>query len=130
MKVVITIQVAAGSFHVLALSHGGSLYFWGNDGRRVSARVPEGVKITDVDDIAALRGYGLNVCKSRDGNVYFWGCRYGKHFSNPRETRFTTMDEVFASLDVPLLLKPLQFDCIGQDFSQRMELAFNDAVAS
>ena len=127
----VTFQVAAGMLHGLALSHLGKLYFWGDDGRCSSVTVPEEVRFkAKVEDIAALSSCSLSVCKTEDDTVHFWGYHYGTHILRQKKTKFSTMDQVFAALDVPLMLNPLKFDCLGQPFSEKMELAFNDTVIS
>ena len=116
---------------MLALSFTGKVYFWGSDGRITKVVAPEEVKMkAKVEDVGALWNCGLSVCKTDGGAVYFWGFHFGKHVMEPRRTEFSTMDDVFASLDIPLMLNPVKFDLMERNLSEKMELAFDDAVSS
>ena len=137
---------------MLALSNNRELYCWGRHGpeRRsipldlldVENFVATGgsdrsiihpvlVNVQNVAAIGATRGSNVSVCKTAKGKVYFWGSAYGHKFAKPLPTKFTTIAEVFTSLDSPIMLEPLTFH-LAQPFIEKlslmMKLNFDDKV--
>ena len=105
------IQIAAGDAHVLALSNANEVYFWGKQGTGTYIVTPLKVSGAQyVVDIGAMLGSSVGAFKTSEGEVYFWGFAYGHAIPGPVVTEFTSITEVFASLDSPMMLEPLEFN--------------------
>lgn len=121
-------QIAAGNSHVLALSHDNDLIFWGAQGDQ-AVIVPAEISsdLGKVVDMATTRGCRFSVLKTIS-TVYFWGEWYQMNISIPRATSFSTMEEVFAAADPPVLCRTVEFHGRGQRISDTMKAAFDDQV--
>ena len=123
-------QIAFGMNHVVALSNANEIYSWGCHGSENSTIVaPVKIAVQNVVDIAAMNGCRISALKTADGQVYFWGYAYGVHISAPAATKFTSMAELFSSLDTPVMLKPVEFN-LKQPRLEKLRLSFNDSVKS
>ena len=85
------------------------------------------IEVPNVVDIGALGGCTVSAFKTTDGKIYFWGFAYGLLVPEPVATKFTSLSELFASLDVPMLLKPLEFD-VREPTLEKLRLSFDDQV--
>ena len=77
--------------------------------------------------IGATRGSSVSAFKDSDGRVYFWGYAYGHAILEPVVTSFTTMVELFASLDNPVMLLPVELD-LSRPVVDKLNLSFNHKV--
>ena len=84
--------------------------------------------IQDVVDIGAIHGCRVSAMMTKEGKVYFWGFAYGLQIPNPVVTEFNSMAELFASLDSPMMLKPLELD-VKPTRLEKLRLSFDDKVS-
>ena len=80
-------------------------------------------------DIGAVRGCAVSALKTSDGKVLFWGYAYGRLNSDPVATKFTSMEELFASLDTPMMLKPVEFEHTELTLVEKLKQSFDDKVS-
>ena len=111
----------------MALSQQNELYFWGRYPSQPHVN-PKKIELANVKDIAAVRGCSVSVAKTTDGKIYFWGFAYGHLIPEPILTTFSSMDEVFASLDSPMMLKPVQPGLRQPALGERLGASFDDEV--
>ena len=71
---------------------------------------PTKIDIPNIVFIGATRGCTISAFQTAKRKVYFWGVACGHELPHPVPTQFSTINEVFASLDFPVLLEPLVFD--------------------
>ena len=121
-------QIAVGTDHAVALSNTNEVYSWGCHGNENRIIVtPVKIVVQNVVDIAAMNGCRISALKTADGQVYFWGFAYGVFISAPAATKFTSMAELFCSLDTPMMLKPVEFN-LKQPRLEKLRLSFDDSV--
>ena len=113
---------------MLAMSVENRLYFWGEDGSANSITVPTEIEMRTVVDIGASRNCSISTAETVDGKVYFWGRAYGLLIPNPVLTKFRTMAEVFASLDTPMMLEPMEFPENEPIMLDKFRQSFDDQV--
>ena len=121
------LQIAVGPFHALALSNENEAYFWGTHGTGDVFQTPTKVSVQNVVDIAAANGCYISALKTTQGKVYFWGFAYGIPIPKPVLTNFTSMEELFSSLDTPQMLKPVESD-LERPRLEKLGLGFDDRV--
>lgn len=122
--------MAAGKHHVLALSSEDKAYFWGRHTESEAiVATPQLIDVTNVMEIGVVRGCSVSAFKTTEGKVYFWGFAYGHLIPGPVVTEFSSLDELFASLDTPAVLRPLQFDLRPPEvLSEKLRQSFDDQV--
>lgn len=115
---------------MLALSSENKVYFWGqHTDFEACTETPKHMNVPDVVDIAVVRGCSVSAFKTIQGKVYFWGYAYGVLIPEPVATEFSSLDALFASLDVPVLLRPLRFDLkLPEVLSEKLRQNFDDEV--
>ena len=128
-KLSFIVQVVAGKHHVLALSNK-EVYFWGqhtlNEG---GVETPKKLEIPNVVDIGVVRGCSLSAFKTTENKVYFWGFAYGHLIPEPVRTEFSSLEELFASLDTPVMLMPVQSDLKQpESVIEKLRRSFDDQV--
>ena len=123
-----TLQIAAGNFHVLVLTAENEVYFWGRHLKEHQAEEPKKIRIFNVKDISAIRGCSVSCVETMEGKVYFWGFANGHVIPEPTLTNFSSMDEVFASLDCPMMLKPVHPQLKQPAFAEKLSASFDDKV--
>ena len=79
-------------------------------------------------DIAAICGCSISALKTADGKVYFWGYAYGHLFRDPEPTNFTSLPELFASIDSRVMLQPLKIDVKQPTVVEKLIQSFDDQV--
>ena len=106
------VKIAAGDHHLLALSKEMKLYFWGQHASEEIVATPRRMEVSNVESIGATRGCTISAFKTTEGKVYYWGFALGSNILEPVATKYSTMIELFASLDSPVMLGqgPLKFD--------------------
>ena len=123
------IQIAAGDDHVLALSNTNEVYFWGHQRTGKVILTPLKVKqIQNVVDIGAMLGSSVGALQTSEGVVYFWGFAYGQAIPDPVVTEFISMTELFASLDFPIMLEPLEVNGKYSSRLERLRQSFDNTV--
>ena len=75
-----------------------------------------------------FRGCGVSSVQTVEGKVYFWGFAYGHLLPEASLTEFHSMDEVFASLDCPMMLKPVEPELKQPAFADKLGTSFDDKV--
>ena len=125
---VLDLQIAAGNLHVLALTTQNEVYFLGQQATEQPTVTPTKVEICNVRDIATIRGCSVSSLETMEGKVYFWGFAYGHLIPEPVLTAFSSMDELFASLDSPIMLKPVQPEMQQPTVTDRLGASFDDEV--
>ena len=116
-----------GDAHALALSNANEAYAWGNHTTEKYHPSPRKVAIRDVADIGAIRGCSISALTTNEGKVYFWGFAYGHFIRAPVLTKFDSMTELFASLDSPMMLKPVELD-VKPSIGDKLRSSFDDKV--
>lgn len=107
-------QVVCGYAHVLALSDDGTLYSWGSNtygqlgtGCKSNALLPTVIstssssKLGRFIHVAACHNSHISAAALPSGKVYMWGACRGQNVLLPLETRFTSLDDVFAGFSTP-----------------------------
>ena len=79
-------------------------------------------------DIGATRGCTISALKSTDGKIYFWGFAYGQFTKKPVATQHSSFDELFNSLDPPVMLQPLEFKLKQPVMLEKLRQSFDDNV--
>ena len=113
----------------MALTNGNELYFWGkhtSDSR--NSATPKKVQVPNVIDIAATRGSCATAFRTTENKVYLWGFAYGNLMPKPVVTEFTSLTELFLSLDSPVMLKAMEMDLNNQPWMEKLKLTFDDKV--
>lgn len=113
---------------MLALSNEKKLYFWGGHASEISIGTPLEIGVENVVDIGAVRGCSISAFKTVEGKVYFWGFAYGLVIPDPVATRFSSMEELFASLDTPVMLKSLELNDREPIMARKFGENFDDKV--
>ena len=113
---------------MLALTTKNVVYCWGKhceeENRRVTLKQIS--EIPNVVDIAEIRGCRVSACRTAEGKVYFWGFAYGHLIPKPVLTEFGSLDEVFLSLDSPMILKFMEIELRKEVLVDKLKLAFDD----
>ena len=111
----------------MALSNEMKLYFWGQHltGQRVV--IPEMMEMSNIASIGASRGCSISAFQTTEGKVYYWGFALGHYIAEPVATKYSTIKELFASLDSPVMLGPVKFDR-NQPMTEMLKLIFDDIV--
>ena len=111
------------------MSAANRVYFWGQHDTTEDAIVnPKQIGIESVVDIGAVRGCGISAFKTSDRRVFFWGYAYGHDIPDPIATNFTSMKELFASLDNPVMLKPVELEQRPPAMMEKFKEKFDDKV--
>ena len=114
---------------MLALSNANEVYFWGqHNAGDVPAEIPHRIRAENIVDIGAIRGCQISAFETAGGEVYFWGFAYGHRIPDPVLTRFTSMTDLFLSLDTPILLEPMEF-VWKEPTLEKLGLIFDDKVS-
>ena len=113
----------------MALSNANEAYFWGKHGSGASTLTPIKIETQNIMDIGVVRGCRISAFTTAEDKVYFWGFAYGLSIPDPVATEFTSMAELFASLDTPMMLGSVEFH-VKQSVLENLKLAFNDAVSN
>ena len=114
---------------MLALSSLNEVYFWGK--HHPAERLinpPLRIANENVADIAAIRGCSVSSFITKEGKVHFWGRAYGNWINQPVLTRFTSMADLFASLERPMMLEPLEINVKEPAVVEKLRNSFNDHV--
>ena len=110
LNTLIVTHIACGYAHALALTDAGCLYTWGansygqlGNGSKSNLVTPQriGKEIGRLNEIAANHYSHISAATSQNGKVYMWGQCRGQCVMLPTETRFTHIDDVFASFATP-----------------------------
>jgi len=111
-------KVACGYAHTLAMSDDGELYSWGANsygqlGTGNKANLVTPIRIASDKgrfvDIAAIHYNHISVGVNQMGRVFMWGQCRGQSVTLPTETRFESMNDVFACFAMPAVTyKPLE----------------------
>ena len=109
------------------MSHAKEVYFWGKHASGICTVTPSKIEKPNIVDIGAVRGCSVSSFKTTEDKIYFWGFAYGLTIPNPVPTKFASMVELFASLDIPMMLKPVEFD-VKQPVLENLMLSFDNAV--
>ena len=125
----VVVQIAAGSYHVLALSEEMRLYFWGHHAWEQRVATPTRIEVPNVKCIGATRGCSISAFKTTEVKVYYWGFAFGHYIAKPVATKYNTIIELFASLDSPMMLGPVTFD-MNQPTTEMLKSIFADSVRS
>ena len=88
---------------------------------------PKKIEIPNVAFIGAIRGCGISALQTTKRKVYFWGFGCGHFIPEPAPTKFSTIAEVFASLDSPVMFEPVILD-LKQAITEKLKLNFDDKV--
>ena len=112
---------------MLALSKDMKLYFWGQHVSEQSVVTPRRMEVPNVESIGATRGCSISAFKTTEGKVYYWGHALGHYISEPVATKYSTLIELFASLDSPMMLGPVEFH-VNQPMTEKLKLVFDDSV--
>ena len=120
-------QVAAGVCHALALSNANEVYFWGQHATEHRIVAPIKIEMQNVLDIAAINVCSISAFTTNEGKVCFWGSAYGLLIPDPVATKFNSMTELFASLDTPMMLEPVEFDR-DEPRLEKLRESFDDQV--
>ena len=111
------------------MSTANRVYFWGRHDTSEDAIVnPKDIGIESVVDIGAVRGCSVSAFQTSGGDVFFWGFAYGSTFKDPSLTQFTSMEELFACLDIPVMLQPFQLKQRPPAMVQKFKESFDDKV--
>ena len=121
-----TCKIVAGICHALALSNANEVYFWGSHPADRKVVAPVKIRVSNVVDIAAINRCHISALTTSEGKVYFWGYAYGHLISEPVATEFSSMAKVFASLDIPMMLEPVEFELKQQ--KPKFRLSLDDQV--
>ena len=114
---------------MLALSNTNEAYFWGEHNVQSTAVVtPNRIDTRNIVDIGAIPGCSISSFQTGDGKVYFWGFANGHLIPDPVATKFTSMTELFLSLDTPAMLEPLETDW-KEPVVEKFGLSFDDKVS-
>ena len=111
----------------MALSTEGQLYFWGQHGSEGTTVAPKKIDISNIAFIGAIRGCGISTFQTTKRKVYYWGFACGHYIREPAPTKFSTIAEVFASLDSPMMFEPLTLDQ-KQSIPEKLKLNLGDKV--
>ena len=103
------------------------LYFWGQHAFEGATVTPKKIEVRNIAFIGATRGCTISAFQTAKRKVYFWGFAHGHDIPDPVLTKFTTMADVFASLDIPVMLEPLVLD-LKQPVTEKLKLNFDDKV--
>lgn len=115
---------------MLSLSNEGKVYFWGQHTESEAMVVtPKEIDIRNVLDIGVVRGCSVSAFKTAEGKVYFWGFAYGLRIPEPVATEFGSLDELYASLDTPVMLTPVRLKVqLPEIVTEKLRLSFDDEV--
>ena len=58
-------------------------------------------------DIEAVRGCTFSALKTTVGKIYFLGFAHGNLATNPVAADYSSFEELFLSLDPPMMLQPI-----------------------
>ncbi|GMR31061.1 hypothetical protein PMAYCL1PPCAC_01256, partial [Pristionchus mayeri] len=104
-------QIACGYAHSLAVSDTGELFVWGSNHcgqigcnplrKKILEPVESAKDIGGISDVAASNACNITVVSNKQGKIFMWGNIRGQTVSNPVETRFSRVDDVFASFASP-----------------------------
>ena len=83
--------------------------------------------IGDVAFVGATRGSSISAYETTKGTVYFWGFAYGHYIPMPVPTKFSSIPELFASLDKPIMLEPITLG-FKQPVVEKLKAHFDDKV--
>ena len=86
------------------------------------------IEVPNVVEIGAIRGCDLSAFKTVDGKAYFWGFAYGSLMTDPVVTEFSSLNDLFASLDSPMMLNPVMLDLKQQVVVEKLARSFDDTV--
>ena len=89
--------------------------------------VPIKIEMQNVLDIAAINVCSISAFTTTEGKVYFWGFAYGLLIPDPVTTKFNSMTELFASLDTPMMLEPVECDR-DEPRLEKLRESFDDQV--
>ena len=115
---------------MLALSSEEKVYFWGRH-TEFEVRVvnPELINVPNVAETGIARGCSVSAFKTTEGKVYFWGFAYDHHMPEPVAKGFSSLDALFASLENPVMLRPLQCNLkLIEVLADRLRQNFDDDV--
>ena len=105
------------------------MYFWGFQAGHSSATpIPIAGHLGNVVDVAATRDCEFSVIQTNNTTIYFWGKWHKKNVDDPQVACLSTIDEVFAAADPPVLYGTVEFPGRGQRISDKMKAAFDDKV--
>ena len=115
---------------MLALSSEGNIYFWGRHTEsEASVRTPKQINVPNVTEVGVVRGCSVSAFKTTAGKVYFWGFAFGHLIPEPVATDYSSVDEFFASLDTPVMFRPVQFDVKPPKIvMEKLRVSFDDQV--
>ena len=115
---------------MLALSAEEKVYFWGRHTESEAiVATPKMIDVPNVTEVGVVRGCSVSAFRTTEGKVYFWGFAYGHLIPEPVVTEFSSLDEVFASLDTAVMLRPLQFDLrLPEVLNEKLRDSFDDEV--
>ena len=65
------------------------------------------------------------------GKIYFWGFAHGNFTKDPVATEHSSFDELFRSLDPPMILPPVMEPELNQPIMmEKLRRSFDDSVCS
>ena len=77
-----------------------------------------------------MRGCTISGLKTTDGKIYFWGYACGQVTKKPVATRYNSFDELFNSLDPPMMLQPLELHLKQSVVTEKLRQRFDDNVCN
>ncbi|XP_033122621.1 RCC1 and BTB domain-containing protein 1-like isoform X2 [Anneissia japonica] len=135
-------QIVCGYAHALALSDTGVLFAWGANSygqlgignkANLATATPIASDIGRFIEVAATHYNHVSTAMGENGTVYMWGQCRGQSITLPMETRFTSVDDVFACFASPAATwRPVTFEnFLGRRALEKSLLkAFDDPETS
>ena len=115
-----------GNVHGLALTTENEVYLWGTHPTENQGVNPKKIGISKVKGIVAIRGCSVSAVETMDGKANFRGFANGHFILEPTLTKFSSTDKVFASLDSPMMLKPVQPELRQPALAERLGSNFDE----
>ena len=114
------------------MTNDNTAYFWGQlcAGEGSSVILPKKIDVPNVVDIKATRGCTVSALKGADERIYFWGFAYGQFTKKPVATKHSSFDELFNSLDPPMMLQPFELHLKQPVIVDKLRQRFDDNVCN
>ncbi|XP_014678367.1 PREDICTED: LOW QUALITY PROTEIN: RCC1 and BTB domain-containing protein 1-like [Priapulus caudatus] len=138
---VVVSKVTCGYAHTMALTDGGDLYAWGANsygqlGTGNKATSPNPVSVGSKKGrlvyIQASHYTHISAAITHSGMVYMWGQCRGQSITEPTETFFSCLDDVFACYAVPAVtFRALKIEHTDHmSVAQSVAMSFDDPATS
>ncbi|XP_005095208.2 RCC1 and BTB domain-containing protein 1 [Aplysia californica] len=110
LQAAVITQITCGYAHTLALSDEGTLFSWGANsygqlGTGNKANMVSPAKVLSLGEkyveVAASHYSHISAAMTQKGKVVMWGQCRGQSLTQPRITRFSSTDDVFAAFSTP-----------------------------